>query len=550
MNIETNKKIFPVIIASMTVLVLINVILASVILKKQSAVAELKSVLDSNKKAMEDLASGIPCAEAKDDRVQNALAESVQAELAKMKTSIDEMNKKTDEALENGMERMLSSINSLNSASAYVAAKNTKKDMSSDGAAAERALSLAEQAMENDNPDLAMIYMLNALNRNPSDMNCLQFYYDFIENKSKLEITDIDPFVDILDVSVYHVLPEDVSKIIEMRDNLLLKRESLLNSVAEELENDSSEQFVAIQKELQEGRLSPAQIVQNGKTDKELLDERIETIAALIADNDLSDPERIQYVNLLNETTTFKFISTTLESVENALSKAESFANRDSLTPEEILLARNQLQTANTYLSQIWTIDTSNFQKQLETAEKLQNRIANIDKELNVLASAPAKERIETIFKECSTIRYLEIDEKYTTRINQISVLLKEMTSLLAEVSDLETRKELESIIEKIPQYINDLSNDRFAEYQKWAVKVLNDAMNKYNNYTVFSDEKAMTLFNDGIKDINPSLLIYDVNSFYNGVYQIIYKELDGAKKQSDLQYRKATNQTKSLEDF
>lgn len=364
-------------------------------------------------------------------------------------------------------------------------------------------MSLAEQAWRNSDPALATIYVLNALNHNPANMNCLQFYYNILENKRGLEISDIDQFIDILDVSVYQVSPGDVSKVLTMRNTLLSKQESMLNSAAAEVNRDAATQFAATQRALSNGRLSPSEINRSGKVNMELLDERIETIATLISDADMSDSDRSSYMKLLNESTTFKMLATTLESAENAISKAYSLANRSALTAEQILLARNQLQTANTYLSQIWTIDTTNFQAQLNAAENLQARIATIDKRLDVLASAPARTKIESKLAECRNLY-----GSYTSRINKISTTLKEAAPLLAEVPDLDTRKYLESAMEEAAQQVENLTKSRYKAYQEWAAGQINAAIKEYNSYTVVTDGRATNMFNTYLLSINTGLLL------------------------------------------
>ena len=532
------------------ILIFINLLLVFIILIKQSELTAIKNSINESNKTIADLVlNGMSNIESNSDGTNKSFAESMQTGLSGIQTKLDSSNKALAESMQNKLSNMQNGLvdvqSKINGLSSDL--ENIAPGLSNKQKAAEQAMSLAEQAWRNSDPALATIYVLNALNHNPANINCLQFYYNILENKRELEISDIDQFIDILDISVYQVSPGDVSKVLTMRNTLLSKQESMLNSAAAEVNRDASAEFAATQRALSNGRLSPTEINRGGKVNMDLLDERIETIATLISDADMSDSDRSSYMKLLNESSTFKLLATTLESAENAISKANSLSNSNSLTKEEILLARNQLQTANTYLSQIWTIDTTNFQAQYNVAKNLQSRIATIDKRLDVLASAPAKATIESKLAECRNPY-----GSYTSRINKISATLKEVAPLLAEVPDLDTRKHLESAMEEAAQQVEELAKSRYKAYQEWAVSVLNDAMNKYDKIKVFNDDDALQLFNEyHIIEINPSLLTYDVNSFYNSVYQIIYTELDGAKKKSDMQYNKATSsKVKQLEDF
>ena len=76
----------------------------------------------------------------------------------------------------------------------------------------------------------------------------------------------------------------------------------------------------------------------------------------------------------------------------------------------------------------------------------------------------------------------------------------------------------------------------------------LNAARKKWNSYNVVTDGRAQDMFNDYILEINPALLLPDVNSLYNNIYQLIYNELPN---KAWMQYRKATYENvKQLEDF
>lgn len=523
----------------MAFLIIVNLVLVINVLKKQSEMTEIRSeIKESNQKIAEQVLNSLTDSGSASD-TKTTFADSVQNVLANLQANVEQSNNALAETVKSSLANIQSKTNS-SSGTVQIVQDTTN---SNNIAASEQALSLAEQAWRNNDPAMAMIYVLNALNHNPANMNCLQFYYNILENKRELEISDIDQFIDILDVSVYQVSPGDVSKVLIMRNTLLSKQEEMMNSATLEAVKEASAEYVATQRALRDGRLSSAQINRNGQVNKELLDERIETIAALLADVDMSDSDRSAAMKLLNDTTTFKLLVTTLESAENAVSKANVLANRNTLTPDQILLARNQLQTANTYLSQIWTIDTTNFQAQLNAAANMQSRIAAIDKQLDILASAPARATIESELAKCRNLY-----GSYTSRINQISKTLKDVAPLLAKVPDLETRQKLESTMEEWAQQVDSLTKARYKAYQEWAAGQINAAIKEYNSYIVKTDARATSMFNNYLLSINTGLLLPDLSTFYNDVYQKIYNELPD--KAENL-YKKATySYIKQLEDF
>jgi len=524
----------------MVFLILLNLILVIIILKKQSQMTAIRAeIKESNQKIAEQVLNSLTDSGSASDSTKTTFADSVQNILTNLQENVEKSNNALAETVKSSLANMQAKTNTPSGAVQIV--QDTTN--SNNTAASEQALTLAEQAWRNNDSELATIYILNALNHNPANVKGLQFYYNILGNKRDLTIADIDQLIDILDVSVYQVSPGDVSTVLSMRNALFSKQEEMINTAALEAAKEATAEYATTQRALREGRLSSAQINRNGQINKELLDERIETIAALLSEADMNDSDRSAAVKLLNDTTTFKLLVTTLESAENAVSKANVLASRNALTSDQILLARNQLQTANTYLAQIWTIDTTNFQAQLNAAENMQSRIANIDKRLDVLASAPARATIESELAKCRNLY-----GSYTSRINQISKTLKDVAPLLAKVPDLETRQKLESTMEEWAQQVDSLTKARYKAYQEWAAGQINAAIKEYNSYNVVTDGRATNMFNNYLLSINTGLLLPDLSTFYNDVYQKIYNELP--KKAENL-YNKATySGIKQLEDF
>ena len=411
---------------------------------------------------------------------------------------------------------------------------------------AEMAIGMAKKAAAQGELQLAMVYALNAINHESSSMEYIRFYNDLLTQKKDLAIADIDQFVNILDLAVFQVSASDVSAVVAMKTAIVEKRTSMVSAEAEAKSKEVADVVAASIAELKNGRLAITQISFNGNVNEFLLKERLEAITALLADASLSQEDRRCFTEDLSYATGLYSIATTLSAAKNAIAKANLLAGKGQLEPIEILTARNQLQTANTLLSQIWSADCSKYQEFVSIAQKLQGDIATIDKKLNIIASAPAKKRIEHLVAECRSIA----DEKgkYTSRINRITEISKEFPQLLSSIYEPDLRKTLAAEIESLSPLVSNLSKDRYKAYQKWAVERLNKARETWNSYNVVTDKRAQDMFNDYILEINPALLLPDVNSLYNNIYQLIYNELPN---KAWMQYRKATyEKVKQLEDF
>ncbi len=412
---------------------------------------------------------------------------------------------------------------------------------------AEMAIDMAKKAVARGELQLAMVYALNAINHESSNITYINFYHNLLAEKKDLTTSDIDQFVNILDLAVYQVAAPEVSDIISIKKAIIEKRTALVSAEAEARSKEVAAAVAANIAELKNGRLAISHINTEGNVNENLLKERVETLTALLADATLSQEEQKNFTDDLSYAAGLYSIATTISGAKNAIAKANALADKKQLNPIEILTARNQLQTANTLLSQIWSSDCSKYADFVSVAEKLQGDIASIDKQLNVIASIPAQKQIEQLIAECRNVEKNE-KNKYTFRIDKITEMSKKFPQLLSSIYDSNLRTTLITEIESLSPLVTSLSQKRYKAYQKWAVKKLNKAREKWNSYTVVSDTNAQDMFCDYILEINPALLLPDVNSLYNSIYQLIYNELPN---KAWMQYRKATYaKVKQLEDF
>ena len=415
---------------------------------------------------------------------------------------------------------------------------------------AEEAITMAKKVMEAGEAQLAMIYALNAINHESSNAEYLKFYNDLLLQKIDLTIGEIDQFTAVLDLAIFQIPASEVPSVAAMKTALMEKRSSMVSVEAEAKSKEVADQVIANIAELKDGRLAMEKISENGNIDETLLKERLETLSALLSDASLAQEERDSLSNDLRYATGLYSIVTTLSAAKNAIAKADTLASKDQLEPTAILTARNQLQTGNTLLSQIWSSDCCMYPEYVSAAQKLQVEIAEVDNKLNVIASAPAKDRIEKLVAECHSIAAESVfnDSKYTSRIERITTISKEFPQLLASIYDPELKKTLSNEVATLSPLVSRLSKNRYKAYQKWALNNLYAIIRWRENNTFVFDREAIDLFDKYILEINPALLLPDVNSLYNNLYQFVYNELPN---KAEMQYKKATSsQVKQLEDF
>lgn len=102
---------------------------------------------------------------------------------------------------------------------------------------------------------------------------------------------------------------------------------------------------------------------------------------------------------------------------------------------------------------------------------------------------------------------------------------------------------------------MNSLKTRQFAEYQKWATKVIEDTRQIYDNKTISNDGDALRAFEHSGKvfvTIDQSLLSPEVAQFMQAVFSKLLGELNGpdqSKLQKEMSFPDGVTK-KRMEDF
>ncbi len=404
---------------------------------------------------------------------------------------------------------------------------------------------------EKGDSQLALVYAWNAVGHDSSNAENLKHLVNLVFNKQDLTLTDIEGLSDALEVAMLQVESDCVEEIVMLKKNVIAKSESLMSQSNEDQKSKATTFIQSKLYDLREGRLSLTNIVMNNVVNDELLRERVDELSLLLSEDAdmLSESEKELVTMDLEYATKFYTITKTLFDVKNAVDKATKWSEKTELQPSEILTARSQLQTATSLLSQVWLIDLKRCDALIAGAEDLQKNIWDIEQKLNVLASRPAKEAIEKLVAECLEIS-ADNTRTFTSRMDDASQKAKELAVWFPQVEDLGTRNALIKHAAVTTSVIEDLGKKRYLAYQKWATGVLNKLRLAYNDETVVSNQDARNMFDNHLMEIDTSLLLPEVATFYNGLYQLVYDQLPSENK-AEKQYQKAISPNlKKLEDF
>lgn len=418
---------------------------------------------------------------------------------------------------------------------------------------AENAFQEAQKALSDQKRDLAKIYVLNAINHLPGEVKYVMFYYSLVMGGQTVGVPELQQLANVLDSVVYQIKAQEVPEVIKMKESVMDRSSKIAEETAQKTQEENKRNLQDVIATLESGRIALNVILSKDSNSVKvgLLRERMETLESILSDSLLSAEETRDISDKLKTTTTIYSIAVALESVERVIQTAKkTLPPAAALSGIETTRARNQLQTAVALLAQVWSADdypvaVSLFQK----AKEYQVQISDINKKLDVHVSAEAIQKVKQALDEIRALP--NKGGSYTPRINRITELSKEIASYFPQIVDAESQANLLKEAACVPDVQTWLSKARYTAYQEWARERLKGAITQYKKYDTkmsVTKEEAKEIFNNYFLDIDPSLLVADIQTLYGSIYRFVYDKLEEDK--AEMEYNKAKHDSKKLEDF
>lgn len=419
---------------------------------------------------------------------------------------------------------------------------------------AAKSFEIAKQLKEQGNFIGGKTYAINAINHQKDNPEYLRFYADMVIEDPNVAPAEVDQVLAVLDASLFNVTAENISGILALRNRVAQKKSQLaVNTAAPTI--DLKEEI----KSVTTGEYAIVNIMKGNSVNSEALKQRIEKINVLLGE-ELNDKQRNQLTDDLRISTNIYSAELAFENVMNAFHKAFESANTSALSDEQILVARNQLATANTLLAQIWTADLP--VEVVKRAEDIQKKIAVTDEKLNVLASKEAMKRYSELNEKLNFIKDTIVKDgiapfaKYRT--GRLTGYLKDIQEYSAEMQtlrilDKEGQKKIIETLRKAQKLASEIIAKRYQAYQLWSLDLIKKAYDSRNSVgaSAYRDWKAKQDFEYYLMPIDRSLLTYDVGTCYDKIFNEIFQEQIPDSDKADLQFKKATNEKMAkLEDF
>lgn len=397
--------------------------------------------------------------------------------------------------------------------------------------AAESALKLSEDACARKDYELSEVYILSAINHRPSEIKFINKYYEhfIVKSETPLNIDKLQRFSDILDVAIYQVNPENIADVLKIKYEIEKRQKDILESEtpqSSQIEKDIDNNF----NNVVSGELSVDSIAKKSDITKALL-ERILSINELLS-SDTVQPERFAILNEeLEYSKSLYAVSVALDSACTISKKIDKLIpSKDSGNDKNAKIAKNQINTAISFLSQIWSVDTARISVLDEKAAELFGKLEKQDKTANVILSKRSVAEIEKIFGKIREMAKDDIKSK-TSLIESVNEESKKIDKLLSEIQDKDLYyKTRDNTMNGISEIMKKLEFERRKKYQKWAV----GEIAKANKLCGEED------YDSAFKYLNPidtTLLLSNVYSLYNDVFE---KCASGSKKRDEMTLKKA----------
>lgn len=405
--------------------------------------------------------------------------------------------------------------------------------------APDEALTRAETALQSDDLATAKVYLLNAIGRNPSDA---QLYSKVAAlRKTKPGLMTAPEFAAILNVALYQVAPDAVDGVMKMLQEVQDEQPSVAQAPS------PAQQEPDYQKRLQE--LSAEYILTvTPEKQLELCKERADILAILdeIDNNGVDIPKENRVTSTL---LSFISIKNNLTSILGNVEAATQNDNACLPMLEKMLNAANGELTQAAYLdySLLPAGSRGLMDRKAEQAEEQEKKLARAREE-------PVMEQIRGY--------YAEDDGNYTARIKSRRQAIEKISELVAQVHTPENLSKVRKKLQTLAEEVSYLTEERYLEYQKFAVGRIRYVYITYINNNCVTDKDAFRYI-EGLAEIQLSLLAPEVVSMYQDILPKLLEQLNTSKRKVEAEkclsvgeyYNDALEETKcktkkTLEDF
>jgi|GEM_PF-3252389 len=403
-----------------------------------------------------------------------------------------------------------------------------------------QALELAQEAKDQGDLDLALVYVANAISDQPGDLDLLRKYTDWSLESGNVQI--LQGTLSLLQDALYGVSPKDVPDV----------RKLLETVAAFELEDATPKIKVPTPADTYE-KLSKVPL-ESIASDLGKLQSRIEELTSILEEIDggrEGSPEVAKRVNRsLEEAQSCVMAHQVLHLAELRFANLETAAKLVATAPSPVnrTAALSALQGTEAAVNQVWSVSVGIVTPKLR--DQLMALPEKLRKEAEMVQDSVEAKDLE-IAQAVWDKRPYQHDKLIQNRIIGCQAASQKCAEFLSKLQGPNSRTESAKLNEKMYREMSELKSKQFASYQKWATEVIEETRKKYDGKRIRTNKDAKDAFyKNGIRKIDQSILSPEVAQFFQAVFSGLLSEL-GGEEQAEIQKSLSFSETKKkLEEF
>lgn len=410
-------------------------------------------------------------------------------------------------------------------------------------AAGQRAIELSDKAMENDDTELALLYLINGIHHDPGRLA-------LFEKLSEISILsnnqdNIERAIGLLELATLNVAADDVDALFTQIETLQdkLNEPELVQYISA---IDAESEFARIEDSYNlETIWNSQEEVEQLITELGLLYEEVDR--AMVLDESPAFDEVLKNIELrykqaeqvINSLENYNFIRVVTGEVDATFS-AEEFDES---------LANTLLASAQEALAGFWSEIGSLPVAMKEQIKLLPKELAEKELKYNELVATGYLGEIENIKKELSGLRKSSM--LLVSKIRLARELIERVFDLTNKISHEPMLKEMAKVNKEIDDFIEDTKTRQRVEYQKWALKSLRDFIGEWNSTMYVTESNATQLFfvKHQVARINLSLITPEVAKIYARA-ELLYLNKFSESKRLGEEFSIASSSKRELTSF
>lgn len=391
----------------------------------------------------------------------------------------------------------------------------------------DKAMSLSRNS---NSIDAASMYFINALSFNPGRIDIISAYVNMIiknaERNPSFAVDSLDALNDFLSAQIMTVKPDDIQKIIRLRETVSKTQESLINRSASRIagERRSSSPSANSNRDAKKYR----DRAEKARTLKDYIQTMRSAQEALEGEDESDISDSLQSALALEAG---------IKHIEKLLAMSE---NR-SLEP----LQMYYLQLAEASMQQLAALGAilpSAVNEELLTVKK------KIESQVEKISEVRSSAILEQIRREYDDARHdISLMDTEQKKIDAINAFMQSITERAQQITSQKAAASLRDLMQSVQQQMMKCREEQEKRYNQWAIDEIKDVTVELGNSSISSSICNIIIAH--LADIDTRYLNFGAQNRLNSVYMGYYQKMnDGDKEAADIAL--ASNGKRKLSEF